>query len=122
MSDDAYVQLQPDGAGKKIDVVTVTTDAGEVDRQRVTIDNIASQTGTWGYHAGVSGTVVCASGERLLGVACHATGSGATVAINGGDSVPVPPGASLAIAPLGNLVAATIVMSGTDSFFIEVVS
>lgn len=121
MSDD-FVQVAPDGGGKRIDTVEVTTDAGLVERQRVTIDNIASQQGVWAYHAGMAGTVTCASGERVLGIAAHAAGSGGTVTINGGDAVPVPTGASIAIAPSGNLVAPVIVFTGTDSFFVEVVS
>lgn len=120
MADD-FVQLAPDGDGKKIDTVTVTTDAGSVERQRVTIDNLADQTGTWDYHAGASGTVTCSAGEKILGIAAHASSGGATMTINGGDSVPVPIG-GIGIQPQGNITAPTIVFTGTDSYFIEFVT
>lgn len=78
------------------------------------------ESGTWGYHAGISGTVVCAAGERVIGIAAMAT-TAATVSINGGDSIPVL-NAGLSLAPKANLVAPTIVFSGTTAYVVEVVT
>lgn len=76
--------------------------------------------GSWGYHAGVSGTVNITG--RVLGVAAHAAAGGATVSINGGDTIPVPTGAGIALTPVGTLIAPTIVFTGTDSYMVETVT
>lgn len=83
--------------------------------------NVDKNFGTWAYYAGTSGTVVVTAGQRVLGIGCHGT-SAASFTINGGTLVPVPAGVSVNIEPLGNVVAPTIVFTGTDSYFIEVVS
>lgn len=77
--------------------------------------------GSWAYYAGASGTVTVSAGQRVIGIAAHATTAG-SMTINGGASVPIPANVGLAIAPNGNLVAPTIVFTGTDSYFVEVVS
>lgn len=75
-------------------------------------------TGTWGYNAGASGTVVLTGSKRVIGIAAHATTAG-SFTINGGDSIPVPANSSIEIQPIANLVDPTIVFTGTDSYFIE---
>jgi hypothetical protein len=86
--------------------------------QTVGVTGQPNLTGTWGYHAGVSGTVVVAAGERVVGIAAHATDAG-SMTIDGGDSVPVPAGTGVVFTPQGNLVAPTIVFTGTDSYVVE---
>ena len=81
-----------------------------------------NRNGTWGYYAGVSGTAQLAAGERVLGIAAHSSGSGATVSISGGANIPVPTGVGLCLNPEGTLQGARIIFTGTDSYFVEVVS
>lgn len=87
----------------------------------VTETNVDKNFGTWAYYAGTNGTVAVTSGQRVLGIGTHATTAG-SFTINGGTSIPIPAGVSVNIEPLANLVAPTIVFTGTDSYFIEVVS
>lgn len=77
-----------------------------------------SERGTWDYVSGVSGTVVIAASRRVLRIAAHATIAG-SLTINGGNSVPIAAGSTLSIEPKGNLVAPTIVFTGTSSYFVE---
>lgn len=74
--------------------------------------------GTWGYNAGVDGTVVLAGSKRVIGIAAHAT-LAASFTINGGDAIPVPANSGIEIVPLANLIDPTIVFAGTDSYFVE---
>lgn len=83
--------------------------------------NSARQYGTFNYYAGASGTVVASSGQRILSFSCHST-TGGSMTINGGASIPIPAGVGFAINLLGNLVAPTVVFTGTDSYFVQVVS
>lgn len=78
-------------------------------------------TGTWAYYAGVSGSVSVSAGQRVIGIAAHST-AGGSMTVNGGASIPLPATISVAIQPVGNLVAPTIVFTGTDTYMIEVVS
>lgn len=87
-------------------------------RQRV---SIGAMCGTWAYYAGASGTAAVSAGQRVIGIAAHST-AGGSMAINGGASVPIPANCGIAIAPFGNLIAPTLVFTGTDSYFVEVVS
>jgi hypothetical protein len=80
-----------------------------------------NQTGTWGYYAGVSGTVNVTAGQRVLGIAAHATTAG-SMTINGGASVPIPATTGIQFSPVGTLVAPVLVFTGTDSYACEVVS
>lgn len=86
----------------------------------VTVTNFPA-TGTWAYYAGSSGTCTVTAGQKVIGIAAHATTAG-SFTINGGASVPVPANSSIEIQPNGQLVAPTIIFSGTDSYFVEVVS
>jgi hypothetical protein len=83
--------------------------------------NIDKNFGTWAYYAGVSGTVVVSAGQRVLGIGVHATAAG-SFTINGGASIPIPAGVSINVEPLANITAPTIIFTGSDSYFIEVVS
>jgi hypothetical protein len=79
------------------------------------------QYGSWGYSAGVNGTVVVGTGKRVNGITAYSA-AGGTLTINGGDSVLIPAGSAIDISPRGNLVAPTIVFSaGVTSYFIETV-
>lgn len=84
-------------------------------------NNVDKSFGTWSYNGGTSGTVTVEAGKRVLSISCHST-NGGTLQINGGDIIPVPANVGFAINPLGNLVAPTIIYTGTDSYFIEMVS
>lgn len=77
--------------------------------------------GNWSYYSGTFGTVTVSSGQRVIGIGCHST-NGGSIVINSGSTVPVPAGVGIGIEPNGNLVAPTIVFTGTDSYFVEVVS
>jgi hypothetical protein len=81
-----------------------------------------NERGTWGYVAGVNGTVAVAAGRRVTGISAYSA-AGGTVTINGGDSIVIPAGASISISPKGNLQAPTIVFSaGVTSYVIESVA
>lgn len=116
--------LQVDGTGN---LKVTGTSGGSVavtnfpPSQAVTDANVDKSFGTWAYYGGTSGTVVIAAGQRVLSISCHST-TGGTLTIDGGASVPIPANVGFDISPLGNLIAPTIVYSGTDSYFIEVVS
>lgn len=77
-----------------------------------------SERGSWGYSAGVSGTVNVAANRRVIGIAAHSI-VGGSLTINGGDSVIIPANGQIAIQPKGNLVAPTLVFTATSSYFIE---
>lgn len=81
---------------------------------------ITSTTGAWAYQAGASGTATIPAGGKVIGIAAHATTAG-SFTINGGASVPIPANAGVALQPVGNLVAPSIVFTGTDSYFVEYV-
>lgn len=82
------------------------------------VDTRDNGRGTWGYVAGVSGTVVIAAGRRVLGIAAYSS-AGGTLTINGGDSVVIPAASAIGISPKGNLVAPTLIFTGTTSYFVE---
>lgn len=85
------------------------------------VDIVAAPSiGTWNYYAGVSGTVMVGAGQRVLAVCAYSL-AGGTVVINGGDTIPVPPGVACNLTPVGNVTAPTVVFTSTDSYFIEVV-
>lgn len=88
---------------------------------KVVDENTAKLYGTWFYYAGVSGTVSVAGGQRVTGIGCHST-AGGSYTIDGGATIPIPPGVGINVEPDGNLVAPTIVFTGTDSYLITVVS
>jgi len=77
--------------------------------------------GTWAYAAGVSGTVVVPAGGRVVGIAATST-VGGTITINAGATITVPANTGFSASPQAQLVAPTIVFSGTSSYFVEYVS
>lgn len=87
---------------------------------------LPDETGTWSYYAGVSGTVVVAAGERVIGIVAVANAGSASFAINGGASIPIPIPTSgvgsMELAPRAALVAPTIVFTSTVAYLVEVVS
>lgn len=80
-------------------------------------------TGKIAYHAGVSNAgLVLASGERMVGLWCLATGAGGFVTINGGDQIPLVAGVPFAFALESRTeewVGATIVFNATASYFVK---
>jgi predicted secreted hydrolase len=106
---------------------TVTANLGTIDGAATETTlaaqsaKIPNQAGAWAYYAGTSGTVNVTAGQRVLGIAAHATTAG-SMTINAGASVPIPAGTGIQFSPVGNLVAPTLVLTGTDSYVIEVVS
>ena len=89
-----------------------------------TLDTIANDLaltiGTWKYYSGIAGTVTVGAGERILGIAAHTSVAG-TVQINGGSLITIPANVSVGIEPEGNLVAPTIIFTGTDTYLVETV-
>lgn len=88
---------------------------------KVVDTNSSRLVGTWAYYAGTSGTVTVSGGQRVIGISCHATNV-ATMTINAGATITIPPNCGFSSSPGGNLVAPTIVFTGTDAYFVEVVS
>lgn len=83
---------------------------------------IPDELGTWGYNAGTSGTLAVAANKRVLQITAAAPPlASATLTINSGQTITVPAGASLTISPKANLVAPSIVFTGTASYFVEFV-
>lgn len=80
---------------------------------------IEGQTGTYGYHAGATGTVTLPVGSHTLSMAAFASGSSGSVTINGGDTIIVPPDGVVQSQPNGNLVSAVFVFTNTTAYFVE---
>ena len=81
----------------------------------------ASQLGTWGYKAGVSGTPTL-TGKRVLKITASAPSSGAaTITINGGDTITIPAGKTFGYELRGSVTAPTVVFTGTDAYFVETI-
>ena len=84
--------------------------------------------GTWGYSAGVSGTVTLTGGKRVLQITAIAQQAAATITINGGQDIVLPYGStdkvssSITIEPKGNLTNPVLVLTGTSGYFVEWVS
>lgn len=89
-----------------------------------TLEQIAADlnlvVGTWKYYAGVSGPVAVGAGERVMGIAAHASVAG-TVQINGGPIITIPANVSVGIEPQGNLTAPVIIFTATDTYIVETV-
>lgn len=104
-----------------------TIDGAATDASLTTFSaKVPDEEGTWTYKAGVSGTVVVPALGRVIGIAASATGASATVVINGGDAIPITVPTSgvgtVDIAPRANLVAPSIVFTGTTAYLIEIVT
>lgn len=104
--------------------VNVTGTTGLTEAQLRTV--VPDEEGTWSYVAGTSGTEIIPAGGRVIGIAAAATSAGATVTINGGTPIPIPwlTGVVSAadLSPRANLVAPTIVFSGTASYMVEILT
>lgn len=79
--------------------------------------------GKWGYKAGASGSPVVAKGVQILRIWARSA-AGGTVAINGGDAIPIIAGAAPLLIDTKhlNMVAGSttpVVFTGTDSFYLE---
>lgn len=77
--------------------------------------------GTWAYYAGINGTVTVTAGQRVVGISAYSA-LGGTITINGGATITLPIGVAVSIEPNANLVAPTIIFTGTSTYFVEVVS
>ena len=75
--------------------------------------------GLYAYAAGVSGTVII-SGD-VMSWSARSTLAGATITIDGGDSIPTR-GGSVGGEPHGSLVNPTFVFTNTDAYYIEYVT
>lgn len=104
--------------------VTLTTSAGAA-VSTAALTNIA---GTWGYKSGTNGTPSIPVGAKVLEITAITQGAAASFTINGGDTITLPydgtdkQSSSITIKPLGNLVAPTIVFTGTDAYFVQYVT
>ncbi len=115
--------------GAHIERVKLITGEHGVDGGNVSADNPlpttskfqSNQTGTWGYNAGVAGTLTLTGGKKVIGIAAHATVAG-SMSINGGDSIPIPANSGIQFSPVGTLVNPTIIFTGTDSYVAEYIS
>lgn len=80
-----------------------------------------SKTGTYGYAAGTNATVVVpanANVSRIWALGA-AAGNAATVAVNGGNAVPIMQATTVEMLPNHSLVSPTIVFTGTQSYIVE---
>jgi hypothetical protein len=107
------------------------TDVSSLVKEATFTGRVPDEVGTWAYYAGTAGPVTVGTklgvGERVIGIAAAVSAAGATVTIDGGDTIPIPfpssgePVVGIELAPRGNLVDPVIVFAGTDSFMVEVV-
>lgn len=78
---------------------------------------------TWGYLTGTAGTATVPAGGKVLTITALAGSAGSpSIAIAGGAAIALPQGAALTIQPRGNLVAPSIVFTGTTTYFVEYVT
>lgn len=76
--------------------------------------------GTWGYNAGLSGTLVVAANKRIMSITATAAPLvPASMTINGGQTITIPAGTSITIQPRANLIAPTLVFTTTSAYFVE---
>ena len=89
--------------------------------------SLASLRGKWGYKAGSSGTPAIPAGAQILSIIAHASSGGATVAINGGDAIPIINAAPPTVIQFLHLLVVSpnggggVVFTSTDSYFVEYV-
>lgn len=69
--------------------------------------------------AGDAGTVELTSGQRVVSVAAMADAVDATITINGGAPIPVPPGRAVRFT-LEQVYGAALVFAGTSQYLVEV--
>lgn len=119
-------QLRASPVPVSIDSINLPADLATADNQLVGNASLASidgklpdLSGAWDYNAGTSGTLSVAASRRVLQITAVAGALGATVVINGGQTITLPALTSIAIEPKGNLVAPSIVFTGTTAYFVE---
>jgi hypothetical protein len=89
----------------------------------VTVSNlpVEREAGQWAYASGIAGAAT-APGRVLQITAAAPRLLDATFSINGGAVITIPAGQALTVEPKGNLANASIVFTGTASYFIEYVT
>ncbi len=76
-------------------------------------------TGTWGYSAGVSGTLdLSGQGKRILTITAYSS-TGGTLTVDGGDAITVPSSGSITIEPHVQLVDPVLVFTNTAGYFVD---
>lgn len=86
---------------------------------------LTNQSGTWGYNAGISGTLTLTGGKRVLKITAIALELAGSFTINGGDVITIPYGASdkvsssIEFEPMGNVVNPTIIFTNTKAYVVE---
>lgn len=103
-----------------IPIVPVTSPVPVTLEGTLLATDIEKNYGTWSYYAGINGTVTVGAGLRVVGISAYAA-LGGTITINGGQTITLPIGVAVSISPKGNVVAPTIVFTGTSTYFVEVV-
>lgn len=83
----------------------------------------ATSGSVWGYLTGTAGTTNVPATSKVLTITALAGYDGSpSIAVNGGAAIALPHGASLTIQPRGNLIAPSIVFTGTTTYFVEYVT
>lgn len=82
------------------------------------IDAALTESGTFAYDAGASGTVTVPASGRVFAIAAHAT-TEATLTIDGGDAVIIPANTTLSMDMQGVLVAPVLAFVGTDAYYVD---
>lgn len=77
--------------------------------------------GAWGYRAGEAGTIVVPEDGRLLSFSCMAGDTGATVTIDGGDPIPIPPNLGFAASVEADVFNTELEFVGTITYFVQYV-
>ncbi len=78
--------------------------------------------GSWAYLSGTEGSASVPAGKKVLQIsACAPLDTPATFSINGGSTVTVPAAQAFTFEPRGNLVAPSLVFTGTASYVVEYV-
>lgn len=128
---ESFIQLPSDSVGKSIRTQLNSGVHQEVhtladpDGTLVSSSLIVRPFGTWGYNAGISGTLTLTGGKKVLKITAVAAEAAASFTINGGDVVTLPYGATdkvssdITIEPRGNLVNPVIIFTGTKAYFVE---
>lgn len=119
---------------------TIAVDGGEGKLLRTDVETIGGKqvhteyvrdqkaSGTWGYNAGVSGTLTLTGSKRVLQITAVAQEAAATITINGGDTITLPYGSTdkassaIEIVPRGNLTDPVIIFTSTKAYFVEYVT
>jgi hypothetical protein len=77
--------------------------------------------GTFGYDAGVSGTLTLTGSKKVKSISAYST-VGGTITIDGGDTITVPANGSFTDDLNYNLVDPEIVFTGTTTYYVSYIS